>query len=217
MKDKGLDKIFDLNYEPLLQGTPEWAQERLKKLTSSRFGDMMSRGRGKNEDYGVRAITYVHEKIAEHLTGVSHQIFGAALEWGTDHEDEAREKYEKLRDVKVVQCGFISWGEVAGGSPDGLVGDDGIIEIKNPFNSANHVKLMLTSEVDPNHIFQCQGNLMVTDREWCDYISHDPRMTEEAFQLVVVRVERNDEIISAISERIDEVNKYISELLANLI
>jgi len=212
---KELDKVFDLNIEPALQGTPEWHQERLKRLTASRFGDMMKEGKGE-ERFGMLAKKYVYEKIAEHLSGTPHIISAKPMEWGTDHEEEARNLYIEIKKVEVVQCGFLSYEEIAGGSPDGLVGENGIIEIKCPFNPANHVATLITNEVTDNHLFQCQGNLMITDRKWCDYISYDPRINEEKLRLHVIRINRNDQVIEAIQERIKEVSEYIDNLLMEL-
>jgi len=290
MKNKELDQVFDLNMEPLLQGTPEWHEERLKKLTSSRFSEMLKK-EGNHEakgsqllelnarinavksgeidqeihslkilisqkqkekrgtktlesnlekliaynlpelveqlkiiesefeksKYGTAALNYVYEKIAEHITGASHYTTSHAMEWGTDHEDEARQLYEKTKDVKVVQCGFIAYEEIAGGSPDGLVGEDGIVEIKCPYNPANHVKIIITNAVPENHVFQCQGNLMATNRKWADYMSYDPRVNDDALRLHIIRLNRNEEIIKAIQKRLKEVNTYISDLLISLI
>ena len=138
------------------------------------------------------------------------------MEWGHDNEEEARALYSEQKKVEVIKCGFITYGEIAGGSPDGFVGDDGMVEIKCPFNPANHIKVILTNEVPDSHLMQCQGNLMITDRQWCDYISYNPRVNEEALRIHIIRIERNEEMVKAIQDRIKEVNEFISTLLMEL-
>lgn len=198
------------------QGTEAWHEMRRGRFTASRFGDLMKEGRGKDDRFGQMCLTYVYEKIAEILTGSIHsQAYGVAVEWGTDHEDEARITYEKDRRVKVKQTGFVIYGEYAGGSPDGLVGDDGMIEIKCPFNPANHVRVMLTGEVPYDHLWQIWGNMLITGRNWCDYISYDPRM-DDGLKMHVIRVERDEEKIQMIDNRIMEVRKKLEQLISNV-
>jgi hypothetical protein len=196
------------------QQTEEWHQARLGKFTSSRFGDMMKTGRKKEEKFGGMAISYIYEKIAELWTGSWHAVTSISTEWGNDLEPEAILRYEKETKNTVTPVGFIPYGEWAGGSPDGLVGNDGIIEVKCPYNSANHVKTIILNEVwDDSHLFQMQGNLMVTNRKWCDYITYDPRMQDEALQFHVIRVIRDDEIIKIIDDRIKEIVEKMKEIM----
>lgn len=211
-----LDEILDYNIAPDNKGDQAWHQQRLGKLTSSRFGDMMASGRGKDEKYGVAAMKYIYEKIAEQITMQPHIITSQATDWGTQMEHDAIQKYEEETGNKVHQCGFLEFGENAGGTPDGLVGDDGIIEVKCPFNPANHVETFLEKKVPKQYIFQIQGNLMVTGRKWCDFISYDPRVTDNNLQLFILRVERDEEIIEAIQDRIKEVAEKIKELTEKL-
>jgi predicted phage-related endonuclease len=207
-----LDEILDYNIVPDSKGDQAWHQQRLGKLTSSRFADMMAEGRAKNDKYGVAAMKYIYEKIAEQITLQPHIVTSQATDWGTQMEYDAIQKYEDESGNKVHLCGFVEFGESAGGTPDGLVGNDGIIEVKCPFNPANHVETFLEKKVPKQYVFQIQGNLMVTDRKWCDFVSYDPRVTNDKLQLFVLRVERDEEIISAIKERIIEVSEKIKEL-----
>lgn len=211
-----LDDILDYNIVPDSKGDTAWHQQRLGKLTSSRFADMMAQGRAKNDRYGVSAMKYIYEKIAEQLSSQPHIVTSQATDWGTQMEFDAIQKYEKERGVTVNQVGFVDWGEYAGGTPDGIVGDDGIIEVKCPFNPANHIETVLEGVIPQKYIFQVQGNLMVTDRKWCDFISYDPRILEESLQLKIVRMERDEEIIQSIKDRISEVAEKIKELTLNL-
>jgi putative phage-type endonuclease len=197
----------------------DWHAARLGKLTASRFEDMMTKGRGKDERFGVACLKYAYEKVAEILTNAPHIVTSQAMEWGSELESEACAKYEEETGYSVVPgsvVGFYPYGDYAGGSPDGLVGDDGIIEIKCPFNSANHVETLLTNKVPDKYIFQVQGNLMVTGREWCDFVSYDPRVQEPSLRLVIIRVHRDEEVIQSIKDRITEVSALIQKLVSQL-
>lgn len=194
----------------------EWHQQRLGRLTSSRFGDMMKQGRGKDEPYGQACIGYVYEKVAELITGAPHLITSQSMEWGLDQEAEAINLYEKRSGNTVESCMFIPYGEHAGGTPDGLVGDDGIIEVKCPFNPKNHVQTLIENVVPEQYKYQVQGNLMATGRKWCDFISYDPRVQEKQLKIVIIRVERDEEIIKQIQNRIADVAKLIQELTNKL-
>lgn len=208
-----LDDILDYNIAPDEKGDSAWHQQRIAKLTSSRFGDMMQKGRSKDQRFGNAAMKYIYEKIAEQITLQPHVFSSQATDWGSQMEANAIEKYTEKTGNEVHYTGFLEFGDHAGGTPDGLVGEDGIIEVKCPFNPANHVEILLEGMVvNTDHMFQIQGNLMVTDRKWCDYISYDPRVTDEALQMKIIRVERDEEIIQAIQERILEVAEKIKEL-----
>lgn len=190
----------------------QWQKDRLGKFTSSRIGALMTSGRGKDKYWGDTAMSYIYEKIAELMTGVPHYITESkAMDWGTDHEPIAIERYNEVTDNNAYHMGkmFIKFNEICGGSPDAFVGDDGILEVKCPYNSANHIRTYITGEVDKNYLYQCQGNMLFSDRKWCDFVSFDPRMPEE-LQLKIIRVERDEEICNAILERI---NKAAEEIL----
>ena len=211
-KETGLEHIFDMNLEPD-KGQEEWHQKRLGKFTSSRFADMMTTGRAKNERYGQSAIKYIYEKIAEILTAQPHVVTSQSMDWGTQMEAAAITLYEEKTGNKVEYTGFLEFGSYAGGTPDGLVGEDGVIEAKCPFNPANHIQTIIENQVPNQYQFQVQGNLMVTGRKWCDFISYDPRVNEDSLKLHVIRVERDEAIILAIQERIAEVTEKLNELL----
>jgi putative phage-type endonuclease len=189
----------------------EWHQKRLGKLTSSRYENMMQKGKGEKR-FGTECMKYVYEKVAELLTNAPHVVESQAMTWGSNMEAEAIKKYEEETGNKVTPADFIEFGEFAGGTPDGLVGDDGIIEVKCPFNPANHIEYILSNKVPDKYLFQVQGNMMVTSRKWCDFISYDPRVNEDKLKIFIVRVERNEEIITAIRERITEVSELVKEL-----
>ena len=164
-----------------------------------------------SQKFGDVAMKYIYEKIAEISTGQFHEVSSVSMDWGTDHEQKAAELYEKETGNKVIPSGFISFNESAGGSPDGLVGSNGGIEIKCPWNSANHIKLMIEQEVTGNYLWQDQFNMMCTGRDWWDHVSYDPRFPE-GMQLVIVRVERNEDLIEKIKLRLKEATEKLKEL-----
>jgi hypothetical protein len=151
--------IFEEKTE--LQQTEEWFAARLGKFTASRFGDLMTKGRKKDETFGGTAISYMMEVAAEQLTGQRVQIFGAALDHGTEYEDAARQEYEKRTGVEVEELGFCEISDYSGGSPDGKVKDDDkLIEIKCPYNTVNHLKNVINKEIDMKYIWQMQGCML---------------------------------------------------------
>ena len=198
-----------------------WLQARVGQLTASRYGDMMSKGRGKDIEYGARAETYIYEKVGEILTQSVHSFTSQATDWGNEMEAEAIRKYQEQTGHTVTSSGYVEYIQgIAGGSPDGLIkidGIEGIIEVKCPWNPGNHVKTLLLNQVtDKNYQMQIQGYLMITDRRFCDFISYDPRVQDESLQMVIIRVERDEEMILAIENRIYKVWERIQELIDEL-
>jgi len=192
----------------------EWELDRLGKFTSSRLGDLMTKGRSKGKVFGDMATNYIYEKIAELITGVPHfKAESRAIQWGNEHESEAIEKYNEEAIVKATQMGktFIKFSDMCGGSPDAFVGDDGILEVKCPYVSANHIKTFITGEISKGHMFQCQGNMLFSDRKWCEYVSYDPRMPEQ-MQLKIIRIKRDDEICNEILNRIEQATKELERI-----
>lgn len=192
----------------------DWQVQRLGKFTSSRIGDLMTSGRGKDKFWGDTAMNYIYEKVAELMTGVPHYIpENRAMDWGNEYEAEAIEKYNQTREEQAEHMGktFIQFNELCGGSPDAFVGEDGILEVKCPYNSANHIKTFITNEIDKKYLYQCHGNMLFSNRQWCDFVSYDPRMPE-SMQLKVIRVERDDEICNAILERITKASEEILKI-----
>jgi putative phage-type endonuclease len=185
------------------QGSQEWKAARIARVTASRFGDVMSNGRGNAPS--ATAKSYMFDLISESLTGKpSDEISAKSLEWGNKHEPEARAIYSMITERNVDRVGFAIHGKypLVGASSDGLVGDDGCIEIKCPFNSTVHLKTMMTGCVPSEYHWQVQGGLWVLDRQWCDFISYDPRMPQ-SHRLVVIRVERVQLEIDKLEEKIE--------------
>lgn len=187
------------------QGTQEWRAARCGKVTSSCFGKVMTRGRGKDAAWGQTAITYMLDLIGERLTGnPSEEISSKYLEWGHTHEPTARALYTWRVGLPVTLTGFVAHPDFddVGGSPDGLVGDDGCVEIKCPYTVRNHLETIYQNEiVDKDYQWQVQGNLWVTGRSWMDFVSFHPNLPEE-LQLHVIRVERDEDMIEELDDRV---------------
>jgi hypothetical protein len=123
------------------------------------------------------------------------------MQWGTEQEPAARAAYERVTGTSVEETGFVAHDTLlAGCSPDGLVDWDGLIEIKCPYNSANHIETLLRGMPD-EHIPQVQGQMWITGRQWCDFVSFDPRMPEP-LQLHIQRINRDPGFIADLEARI---------------
>lgn len=189
------------------QGTVEWHLQRLGKVTASRVSDVLSKG--KSGESASRK-NYRTELLVQRLTGQPGESFtNTAMEWGTATEPLARIAYEAEMGVFVDQVAFIDHPSIAqfGCSPDGLVAENGLIEIKCG-NSATHIDWMLDGKPPTKHIPQMQCQMAVTGRQWCDFVSFDPRLPDD-LQLFVVRLERDQEYIEAMEA---EVKKFLSEV-----
>lgn len=192
----------------IYQRTPEWIAARLGKITSTRFAGLLKGKEAFNAtlaqifyeiDTGKQWPVYVNEDM----------LRGEAL------EEEARQAYEFVKDVDVKVVGFIKhplepFSEFVGVSPDGFVGDDGIIEIKCP-RDKNHI-LNLYGGFDETYKAQVQGMLWVTGRQWCDFVSYNP---DYPHKIAIHRVEANELYIARMEEKVKEAIKCIIEKKIN--
>jgi putative phage-type endonuclease len=189
------------------QATPEWFAARLGKVTASRLADMMAQTRN---GWGASRANYMAELVAERLTGKKFEGFtNAAIQWGLDTEPQARDAYAFFTDADVEQVGFIDHPTIAmtGASPDGLVGADGLLEIKCP-QTATHINTLLTADIAEKYILQMQWQMACTERKWCDFVSFDPRMPEP-MQFFCKRIERDDALIGRLGK---EITIFLSEV-----
>jgi putative phage-type endonuclease len=160
------------------QGSQEWLQERLGHVTASRLSDVLATIK---TGEAASCRNYRAELVAQRLTGnIESSFTNAAMQWGTDNEPIARSEYEVRTGVFVDQVGFIKHPTIewSGASPDGLVGDSGLIEIKCP-NTATHIDTLLTGKIPSQYENQMLWQIACTGREWCDFVSFDPRLPEE--------------------------------------
>ena len=189
------------------QGSKEWHLSRLGKVTASRIADVLSKG--KSGESASRK-NYRTELVVQRLTGVPGESFtNAAMEWGTATEPFARIAYESEMGIFVNQVAFIDHPSISnfGCSPDGLIADDGLLEIKCP-NSSTHIEYLTDDKPPSKYVLQMQCQMAVTGRQWCDFVSFDPRLPED-LQLFVVRLNRDVEYIKAMEV---EVEKFLSEV-----
>ncbi len=189
------------------QGSAEWLAIRCGKVTASRVADVVAKTK---TGYGASRANYMAELIAERLTGAPAERFtNAAMAHGTATEPEARAFYEFMTDEVVEQVGFVPHPTIAmsGASPDGLVGDDGLVEIKCP-NTATHIDTLLGRTVPAKYETQMQWQMACTGRAWCDFVSYDPRLPE-SMRLFTSRIIRDDPLIAELTE---EVTKFLAEL-----
>lgn len=189
------------------QGSAEWKALRLGRATASRIADVVAKTK---TGWGASRANYMAELIAERLTGNAAEGFtNAAMAWGTEKEPEALAAYEFLTNVEIERVPFVSHPcvEMSGASPDGLVGEDGLVEVKCP-QTATHLETLLGNIVPAKYITQMQWQMACTSRAWCDFCSYDPRLPEE-MRLFVRRVPRDVGMITNLEK---EVAAFLAEI-----
>lgn len=199
-------------YDTMEQSSPEWHEIRLGKVTASKFSAVMAGGKGKTR------LAYMRQLAAEKLTGESQVTFSNQnMENGSILESEAREYYESVFNVKVKQVGFVAMNNKIGCSPDGFVGKCGLVEIKCVL-PATQIATILGGGMPSVHSPQVQGQLWVTGRTWCDFVSYCPAIKSRPF--FCVRIYRDltyfEEILSpAIIKFTKELRKMLKEINVN--
>ena len=189
------------------QRSTEWFTARLGKVTASRVADVIAKTK---TGYSTSRENYMAQLVCERMTGTQGESYNnAAMQWGTDQEPLARAAYEAAKDVLVDEVGFVIHPTIsnAGASPDGLVGNDGLIEIKCP-NTATHIDTLLSDKVPSKYNTQMQWQLVCTGRKWCDFVSFDPRMPE-GLQLFIQRVDFDVDYVKMLEA---EITGFLGEL-----
>jgi putative phage-type endonuclease len=189
------------------QRSTEWFAARLGKVTASRVADVIAKTK---TGYSTSRDNYMAQLVCERMTSTQAESYNnAAMQWGTDQEPLARAAYEAAADVLVDEIGFVVHPTIvnAGASPDGLVGDVGLIEIKCP-NTATHIETVLTDKVPAKYITQMQWQMASTGRKWCDFVSFDPRMPE-GLQLFIQRVDFDVDYVKMLEA---EITGFLAEL-----
>jgi putative phage-type endonuclease len=193
--------------EMIEQRSDEWFAARIGKVTASRVADVLAKTK---TGYSTTRDNYMAQLVCERLTGQKSESFtNAAMQHGTETEPLARISYEVAQNVLVDEVGFVPHPSIimAGASPDGLVGDDGLLEIKCP-NTATHIETLLSQTVPGKYNTQMQFQMACTGRQWCDFVSFDNRLPVE-LQLFVKRVPRDNMYIRLMEE---EIVKFLNEL-----
>lgn len=216
---------YDEHIESLNIEDSDWEKERLGKVTGSTFGKLVVKSKDKKSyvlSQGQTAEKLIYRIAWERLLlsgnisdGLGRlSVSSREMQHGNDFESAAIMEYEKLKDIEVVRGkSFVKMNDWIGGTPDGFIGEDGLIEVKCPFNGGNHLKSLLTGEIyNKEYIFQIQGYLWITGRKWCDFVTYDPDLIEN-LQLNVIRVKRDESIIEAIKKIMDQVVEKIKEII----
>jgi putative phage-type endonuclease len=205
------------------QRTDEWWSARRGKITASRIGDVVARNQPKKGqsvgDWSARRNNYLAEKVAERITGKNRDRRKvASLDHRVELEPDARAEYEFYYEAEIQVVGFIDHPRIpmAGASPDGLVGDEGGVEIKC-CDAEGHIEIIKHEFIAPDYLYQIHFNMACTDRMWWDFIAFNPDMPPDG-RLFVKRVERDETIISWIEDCViefnAEVDRKVEEALA---
>lgn len=191
----------------VLQGTPEWFEQRRGKVTASRIADLMAKTKS---GYSTSRQNYLMQLLCERLTGKIEESYkSAAMQRGNDLEAEARNWYQLETGESVEEVSFIDHPKInfAGASPDGLVGAEGLIEIKCP-NTATHIETLRKKEPIDRYYKQMQWQMAVTGRKWCDFVSFDNRLPDN-LAYFCKRIPRDEAVIQEIEQ---EVQAFLLEL-----
>ncbi len=195
-------------------GWGELSPERIGKATASRIKDIMARTKS---GPSTSRANYAAELVAERLTGMQYNTGyeNAAMRWGKESESLARIAYEFYANVTVDKGGFIIHPKIAmsGASPDGIINNDGLLEIKCPYAAATHIATLRGEAISSGYYDQVQWQLACSKRLFCDWISFDPRLPEE-MRLVVKRIPLDRKRIHELEE---EVTAFLAEVDATVI
>lgn len=186
------------------QGSESWFAARAGRVTASRVADVIAKTKS---GWGASRANYAAQLVVERLTGnVEPSFTNAAMQWGIEKEAEARIAYRFREDAEVTEVDFVLHPAIfmAGASPDGLVGDDGLVEIKCP-NSATHIETLKSETIPEKYVTQMLWQMACTGRQWCDFVSYDPRFPE-GMRLFVKRLDRDE-------DRIDELEAAVQDFL----
>jgi len=187
------------------QGSEAWRQDRVGKITSSEMEVLLVNGRCSFGDgFGKGAETYFYSRLAEKLTGKPRpEVETAATEWGHAYEPSAVAVYEALTGCECREVGFIDHPTEPGigGSPDRLIGDDGGLEVKCPYNPGIHLQYLFADVLPKEHVCQVQSNLWITGRKWWDFVSYYPFSHDVNLSLFRVGVQRDEEYIKKLAAR----------------
>ncbi len=196
------------------QRTDEWFAQRAGKVTASAIYKVMAKTK---TGYGADRANYMADLITERLTGQPTQGFtNAAMMWGIETEPQARSMYSLVSLNDVEETGFWPHPSIpmTGASPDGLAGSNGLVEIKCP-NSATHIATLRGASIDRKYLLQMQWQMACTGREWCDFVSFDPRLPGE-MQIHIQRVDRDSALLSEIEAEVTSFLAEVDEAVADL-
>jgi putative phage-type endonuclease len=196
------------------QGTPEWFAQRCGKVTASRICDVIAKTKS---GWGASRENYAAQLVVERLTGeVAESYTNGAMQWGTATEPEARLHYADTVIEPVTETGFVEHKRIlmSGCSPDALVGSNGLAEIKCP-ESKTHIQTLLGGSIPDKYQVQMLWQMACCERDYCDFVSYDPRLPEK-MRMFVKRLERDDkrikELEAMVEAFLDEVEEKVLAL-----
>lgn len=198
------------------QRSEQWFAARCGSLGASQIADAISKSKD-GKAFGSTSANLRAKLVVERITGIQEDSFKtAAIQHGIDSEEAARLAYEAHTGAFVTEVGLYKHPAIEGthASPDGLVGDDGLIEIKCP-NSATHIDTLKTEKVPTKYLYQMQWQMRCTDRQWCDYVSFDPRLPEN-LRLFVKRIPRDDALLAKLEAEVMLFLKGVDDDVATL-
>lgn len=195
------------------QRSSEWFKARLGKVTASRIGDILATIR--NGNWAASRKNYAAQLVTERLSPekIPEPFTNEWMQWGVDQEPAARAAYEAHTGTTVTEVGFIDHPEIpmAGASPDGFLGEDGCLEIKCP-TTATHIETLLAGEIPEKHKYQMMWQIACSGREYCDFVSYDPRLPDN-MALFVERFTPDRDDIRRIEKEVIEFNIEVDELV----
>lgn len=223
--------------EEKLQRTPEWADARKYRFTSSCIYKLLTEPKSaeakRNGELSETTKSYILEKIALEVGGAMPEFENAATRWGNEHEQDAKDWYQITTGNRIADVQFCEANDFYGGSPDSAVIDvtiakwdeqdviNGALEIKCPYNSANHLKHVLIDsdeafkKIAPEYYWQCLSHIITLKVDWCDFVSFDPRIDHDC-GLFIYRLWKNEDDALLLLSKLDKANQYKSELKARL-
>ena len=188
----------------IIQRTPEWIEIKRGKMSASNAETIIANGKGLE--------TYIYNLMAEYYSSAEKENYiNADMQRGIDLEPEARLEFEFYTGLDVQEVGFIEYNEFIGVSPDGLIGDGGLIEIKCQ-NDSIYFKLLLSNNIKPEYIAQMQMQLYVTDRQYCYFVSYNPNFEKS---LYIKKINRDEEMIEKLKKGLERGTQLIKEIKEN--
>ena len=188
----------------IIQRTPEWIEIKRGKMSASNAETIIANGKGLE--------TYIYNLMAEYYSSAEKENYiNADMQRGIDLEPEARLEFEFYTNLDVQEVGFIEYNEFIGVSPDGLIGDDGLIEIKCP-NDSIYFKVLLSDNIKPEYIAQMQMQMYVTDRQYCYFVSYNPNFEKS---LYIKKINRDKEMIEKLKKGLERGIELIKEIKEN--
>jgi len=206
------------------QYSKEWFEQRMGKITSSTVYNLMTEPKLKSEAGNLSATTkeYLTTKLAERLTGVQREFTSNATNHGLELENEAIKFYEGKTGNKINPSGYIEMiTGLYGGTPDGLIEGGGIIQVKCPYNYTNHIANGLIEGQEyfkknyKQYYWQCQSDMMVTESEFCDFVSYCPEIADN-LKMFIFRIEANIEDMELLLSKIKQAGEYMNNLYNQL-